>query len=84
MTLIGDTAQDCRVRIRQVGWQKVGWVLFTKEELIALRDTVYLELSNIDVLLVMAQLLVYHNCYNHGILIIVLKVGTMPDHISQY
>lgn len=37
-------------------WQKMGWVLFQKEELRELRDTLHLKLSNIGILLSTAQL----------------------------
>lgn len=37
-------------------WQKMGWVLFKKEELKGLRDTLHLRLTNIGVLLSAAQM----------------------------
>lgn len=37
-------------------WQKMGWVLFTKEELRALTNALHIKLSNISLLLSTAQL----------------------------
>lgn len=37
-------------------WQKMGWALFTKEELKGLKEALHLKLSNIAVLLATAQL----------------------------
>jgi hypothetical protein len=37
-------------------WQKMGWVLFRKEELKALKDALHIKLSSISVLLATAQL----------------------------
>lgn len=39
-------------------WQKMGWVLFRKEELKAVRDALYLRLADITVLISTAQILV--------------------------
>jgi hypothetical protein len=37
-------------------WQKMGWVLFRKDELVELKDTLHQKLSNINVLLSTANL----------------------------
>lgn len=37
-------------------WQKMGWVLFKKEELKTLKDTLHVKLSNISLLLATAKL----------------------------
>lgn len=37
-------------------WQKMGWVLFKKDELRALKDALHLNLNSISVLLATAQL----------------------------
>lgn len=67
VALIGDflaKTQKYRERLSGSGagnamsdsWQKMGWVLFKKEELKALRDALHLRLTNIGVLLATAQL----------------------------
>jgi hypothetical protein len=64
--LIGDflaKTQKYRERLCGVGsgnamsdsWQKMGWVLFKKEELKALRDTLHVKLTNIGILLATAH-----------------------------
>ncbi|KAH7327296.1 hypothetical protein BKA65DRAFT_364179, partial [Rhexocercosporidium sp. MPI-PUGE-AT-0058] len=66
-TLIGDLlakTQKYRRRLSGSGsgtamsdsWQKMGWVLFKKDELKSLRDALHLRLANINFLLVTAQL----------------------------
>lgn len=85
ITLIGDFLEKTRryrdrlhnsdsASLMSNSWQKMGWVLFKKEELITLRNTLHLKLSNINVLLATAQLLVAlkpclqpWNCTNFGI-----------------
>jgi hypothetical protein len=67
ITLIGDflaKTQKYRERLCGAGsgnamsdsWQKMGWVLFKKEELKALRDTLLVKLTNIGILLTTAQM----------------------------
>jgi hypothetical protein len=69
VTLIGDFLDRTKkyrdrisgTRRRNVvsdSWQKMGWVLFRKEELKALRNALHLRLANIAVLLSTAQMLV--------------------------
>jgi hypothetical protein len=47
---LGNTMSD--------SWQKMGWVLFQREELKSLKDALHLRLTNIGVLLSTAQMLV--------------------------
>ncbi|KAE9378309.1 hypothetical protein N431DRAFT_306069, partial [Stipitochalara longipes BDJ] len=67
MELIGAfllKTQKYRQRLARVGaghpvsdsWQKMGWVLFKREELKALKDNLHLRLTNIGVLLSTAQM----------------------------
>jgi len=67
MSLIGDffeRTKSYRERFRQSGsrsavsdsWQKMGWVLFKKEELMALTNALHVKLSSISVLLSTAKL----------------------------
>jgi len=67
VTLIGEfleKTQKYRERLAGAGsgnsvsdsWQKMGWVLFKRDELRALRDALHLRLTNTSVLLSTAQM----------------------------
>lgn len=64
-------------------WQKMGWVLFKKEELRRLRDELHLKLSHISLLLATAQMYVVSPFSNFAMLTLRLLVMQRCQFLSQ-
>lgn len=65
-------------------WQKMGWVLFKKEELRQLRDELHLKLSHISLLFATAQMYVLSTFHKSAMLIVLCSHARTPASVAQY